>query len=80
MITAAQQETVAEWLIHKEGVTPGQDEIIGTIKTFDHYVLAWGDPQERQSLADGTPLWIWRGEGFTFWVADFGEARAAAVF
>ncbi len=80
MLSDAQHEAMADWLRDVEGITPESDEIIGSIKPLDHYVTSWGEPQERRALGDGSPLLIWRGPGYAFWIAEFGDARGAAVF
>lgn len=80
MLSDAQFEAMANWLRDVEGIAAAADEIIGSVKSLDHYVSIWGEPQERQALDDGSPLLIWRGPGYAFWIAEFGDARGAAVF
>ena len=80
MLSDAQFKVMANWLRDVEGIAAASDEIIGSVKSLDHYVSIWGEPQERQALDDGSPLLIWRGPGYAFWIAEFGDARGAAVF
>lgn len=80
MLSDAQHEAMAVWLRDVEGITPEADEIVQSVKSLDHYIESWGEPQERKQLADGSPLLIWRGPGYGFWIAEFGDARGAAVF
>lgn len=80
MLNERQQSDMARWLRDVEGIEAAEDEIIGTLKTLDYYIECWGAPQESKALEGGASLSIWRGEGYAFWIADFGDVRAAAVF
>jgi hypothetical protein len=80
MLNDAQHDELAQWLRETEDIAPAEDEIVGTHKTLDYYIDCWGPPHETAALASGAPLSIWRGNGYAFWVADFGEVRAAAVY
>jgi hypothetical protein len=80
MLSDEQYGDLARWLRDNEGIEVGDDEIVGTMKTLEYYIDCWGDPQQSAALDGGAGLSIWRGEGYAFWIADFGEIRAAAVF
>ncbi|MEX2614489.1 MAG: hypothetical protein WD767_00165 [Alphaproteobacteria bacterium] len=80
MLNEAQHAELAQWLRDSEEITPADDEIVGTRKTLGYYIECWGPPHEITSLDSGAELSIWRGEGYAFWIADFGEVRAAAVY
>jgi len=80
MINDTQHAELAQWLKVTEDISPEEDEIVGTLKTLEYYIKCWGPPQESAALESGASLSIWRGNGYAFWVADFGEVRAAAVF
>ena len=80
MINETQHDELAQWLRETENISPAEDEIVGTQKTLEYYINCWGPPQETAALESGAGLSIWRGNGYTFWVADFGEVRAAAVY
>jgi hypothetical protein len=80
MLSEEQFAEMARWLRDIEGIEPAEDEIVATQKTLEYYIDCWGDPHESKVLDSGAGLSIWRGEGYAFWIADFGEVRAAAVF
>ncbi len=80
MLSKEQYAEMARWLRDAEGIEVAEDEIVGTHKTLDYYIGCWGEPQESKALISGAGLPIWRGAGYAFWIADFGEIRAAAVF
>ncbi|MFT6581573.1 MAG: hypothetical protein ACJAU6_002012 [Alphaproteobacteria bacterium] len=80
MLSEAQFDAMAVWLQEVEGITPTTEEIVASVKPLDHYIESWGEPQAREQLGDGSPLLIWRGPGYGFWIAEFGDARGAAVF
>ena len=80
MLSEEQRAGMAKWLREREGDPPETDEIVGTKKSLDYYVECWGAPQETATLEDGASLSIWRGEGYAFFIADFGDVRGAAVY
>jgi hypothetical protein len=80
MLSEEQYGELARWSRDKEGIEVVKDEIVGTMKTLEYYIDCWGDPHEIKALDGGAGLSIWRGNGYAFWVADFGEVRAVAVF
>ena len=80
MLSEEQYGELARWLRGNEDIEVVKDEIVGTLKTLEYYIGCWGDPHESKALDCGAGLSIWRGNGYAFWVADFGEIRAAAVF
>lgn len=72
--------TLADWLARHEAVRIAPGDVTASRRSLAAYERAWGSPAERTALADGTPLLVWRGEGRAFWVADFGDCRAAVAF
>ena len=79
-LNEAQHAELAQWLLESEKIAPAEDEIVATQKTLAYYIECWGPPHEITALDSGAELSIWRGEGYAFWIADFGEVRAAAVY
>lgn len=80
MLNVSQHESMASWLRDVEDITLAAHEIIESLKTLDHYVSSWGELQERKALNVDSPLLIWHGPEYAFWIAAFGDARGAAVF
>ena len=68
-MNAAQHESMVNWLRNVEDITLAAHEIIESLKILDHYVSSWD-----------SPLLIWHGPEYAFWIAAFGDARGAVVF
>ena len=79
MLSDEQRAEIVEWLAARASVTAAAGDIVVTGKSLDYYVGCWGTPQETATLDSGADLSVWRGQGYLFLVADYGEFRAAAV-
>ena len=80
MLNVAQHESMVNWLRNVEDITLAAHEIIESLKILDHHVSSWGELQERKALNVDSPLLIWHGPEYAFWIAAFRDARSAVVF
>jgi hypothetical protein len=78
--TKAQRLALAEWMQETEGVRIADADIVMTAEPMEHFFREWGPPDHAEKLGDGrTPVFIWRGEGYSHWMADFAAVRASAA-
>ena len=80
MLSDEQRKELVAWLRDQENIPAEPQEIVATGKTLDYYIGCWGTAQKTAATDDGTALSIWRGDGYFFLIAEFGDFRAAAVF
>ena len=80
MLSDEQRAELVAWLGEQADIAMEPQDIVATGKTLDYYIGCWGTPQQTAMSDAGTAMSIWRGEGYLFLIADYGEFRAAAVY
>lgn len=79
MLSDDQRAEIVAWLQENEAVAVEPQDIVATEKTLDYYIGCWGTALRTAATAAGTPVSVWRGDGYLFLIADYGAFRAAAV-